>query len=472
MQKFLSYTFLREIYIVVYSFAVFTRVLMPIASHESQTVSSIIFAVTAVLGAGVIIFDFFNDRIFLKQKNIIFLCVFLAVCVISSILNMKYGFLGNIRNTVWLAISFFLLYPVDYKRRKKDILLEITLVSNVLIVVWFFAVVISIVMFLFQIGYYIDIEPNSFARQGFIEERLFGIFEDPNFAAVTSIILFILSMFNFALCRKKLLKAFYIACMIMDYLYVVLSGSRTAIVSAAVTLFIATYLILRNKRLLKDNIKLKFLKELVTIFVGLIVSCTFVLSVNVSGKGLSYVPSFISGLCSNTANEQTHFKPVNTQREDVNNTQDISNCRMKIWSAAIELFKSKPIFGTSPRNMRAYAKAEFPNNFIAIRSYAVHNAYIDVLVSTGVVGAAVMLMFFIKYLMDICRYIFGKTLKENYNLVVMCVSIVTTVACSAMFLSEIFFVNTIGVLSIWLFMGYSLYFIKKDSEKENIYNAK
>lgn len=472
MQKFLNYTSLRKAYMIVYSFAVFTRVLMPVASHESQTVNSIVFGITAIFGASIIIVDLFGDKILFKQKNMIFLYVFLAVCTLSSILNVKYGIFGNIRNLVWLAISFFLLYPVDFKRSKNDVISEITLVSNVLIIIWFFAVVISFIMFLLQISYYVDVEPNAFARQGFIEERLFGIFEDPNFAAVTSIILFILSVFNFVLCRKKLLKVFYIICMLMDFIYVVLSGSRTAAVVSAAVLFIVTYLFLRNKKEIVDKIKYKVLKEILTVFIGIIVSFTLVLSINVSEKVLSYTPSLVSGLYSNSSSEQAHLKMVNTQREDVNNTADISNCRFKIWMAAIELFKSKPILGTSPRNMRTYAKAEFPGNFIALRSYAVHNAYIDVLVSTGIIGAIVMLFFFVKYIIDICKYIFCSFSKKNYNLVVMCIAIVAAVACSAVFLSEIFFVSTIGVLSFWLFMGYSFYFMEDDKMKGGIVVAK
>ena len=474
MQKkiFFNYTFLRKVYIIIFSFAVFTRVLMPIASHETQTVNSIVFAITAIFGASIIIFDFFNDKVFFKQKNMIFLYAFLGICILSSILNLKYGVFGNIRNIVWLAISFLLLYPVDFKRNKQDVISEIVLISNVLIVIWFFAVLISFIMFLFQIGYYVNVEPNSFARQGFIEERLFGIFEDPNFAAIISIILFILSIFNFKLCRKKLTKVFYIICMLMDYIYLVLSGSRTAIVTAAVAIFISVYLILRNKSLLKEGLKGRWLKELGAIFTGLLVSLALILSIGASQKVLSFGPSLIHNLDSSSLKDQVYFKPVNTQREDVSNTTDISNCRIKIWSAAIELFKSKPIFGTSPRNMRTYAKAEFPNNFIAIRSYAIHNAYIDIMVSTGIIGALVMLGFFIKYIIDMCKYIFKDGLKKNYNLVVMCISIVASVACSAMFLSEIFFVCTIGVLSFWTFMGYSFYFIEIENEDGGPENAK
>ena len=48
-------------------------------------------------------------------------------------------------------------------------------------------------------------------------------------------------------------------------------------------------------------------------------------------------------------------------------------------------------------------------------------------------------------------------------MIVLCLAIVTTVASSAMFLSEIFFVNTIGVLMFWLYLGYTYYFISEEA---------
>ena len=181
---------------------------------------------------------------------------------------------------------------------------------------------------------------------------------------------------------------------------------------------------------------------------------------------LSYLPELIGAPFQTTSvSEPRVRKHVDTTREDISNSADVSNCRFKIWKSALELFKSSPIFGTSPRNMRTYAKAEFPNGFIAQRSYAVHNAYLDVLTSTGIIGALALAIFFIKYLACIFRFLFLNLKSENYYIILLNFSVVTAVAISAFFLSEIFFVNTIGVLVFWLNIGYSCYFIEKDSAK-------
>ena len=454
------YNLLRKAYITVFIIAVLTRVFLPIAIRETQFINSLIFSIVAVFGGSIVCLDIFTKRVFLKQKNIIWLILFWAVCLISSIINIRYGVIGNIRNLVWLGISFFLLYPIAPERSSHDIKKEIKYVSNFLIVVWFVACCISFFMFLMQIGFYVDIFPNSFARIGFIECRLFGIFEDPNYAAVVAVIVIIFSSFNIKTTSKILLKIFYATNILINFFYFVLSGSRTAEVSAFVTTVFAVYFIL-FKKLECKNLN-NILKQFVLILTVLFFSAILIFSVKLTRGLLSYLPDFINFPFETASiSEPRAKKHVDTNREDVNNSADISNCRFKIWLSALELFKSKPIFGTSPRNMRAYAKANFPSGFIAQRSYAVHNAYLDVFTSTGIIGAFMLIVFFVKYLICMFKFLFLHTKNKNYYMVLFSFSIVVTVAVSAFFLSEFLFVNTIGTLLFWLNLGYSSYFAKK-----------
>lgn len=456
-----AYNLLRKIYITIFIIAVLTRVFLPVAMKETQFVNSLIFSIVAVFGGSIVCLDIFTKRIFLKQKNIIWLILFWFACLISSIINIRYGFIGNVRNLVWLCISFFLLYPIDQERSSSEIKKEIKYVSNFLIVVWFIACCISFFMFLMQIGFYVDIFPDSFARMGFIECRLFGVFEDPNYAAVVAFIVIIFSLFNIKTNSKIFLKIFYAINILINFFYIILSGSRTAEVSAFVaTAFVAYFILLKKLKFKNLNY---LLKQFISILAALFCSAALIFSMNLTRKFLSYLPDFINSPFETTSISEPRVKKhIETNREDVNNSADISNCRFKIWLSALELFKSRPIFGTSPRNMRAYAKAEFPSGFIAQRSYAVHNAYLDVLTSTGIIGAFMLIVFFVKYLIYIFRFLLLNTQNKNYYMVLFCFSIVVTVAVSAFFLSEILFVNTIGVLVFWLSLGYSCYFSEKN----------
>ncbi len=455
-----TYEALRKAYITAFIAAVLTRVLLPFALCETQFVNSLVFAIVAMFGAAVVCLNLFTRRVFLTAKNVVWLALFLAICTLSSVVNAKYGVIGNVRNLVWLAISFFLLYPIDPTRTLDSVKKEIKYVGNILITVWFLACGASLAMFALQVGYYADVYPDSFARMGFIEGRLFGVFEDPNYAAVVAMIAIIYSIFNFKNTEKKWLKAFYVCGICANFCYIVLSGSRTTEVTAIIIVFLAAYFLLLKKY---DNVKAKvFFKQFTLILAAILCSAALILSFIFARKALSYLPGVVgTPFKSVSVAEQKPRRHIDITRDDVSNTADISNCRFKIWLSAFEVFKSKPFLGTSPRNLRAYAKAAFPNGFIAQRSYAVHNAYLDVLTSTGLLGAVLMLIFLLKYVLDVFKFLFVKIDNKNYGLVLYSFLNVATVAISAFFLSEIFFVNTIGVLTFWLNLGYSHYFINE-----------
>lgn len=460
-----TYEALRKAYITAFIAAVLTRVLLPFALCETQFVNSLVFAIVAMFGAAVVCLDLFTRRVFLTAKNVVWLALFLAICTLSSVVNAKYGVIGNVRNLVWLAISFFLLYPIDPTRTLDSVKKEIKYVGNILITVWFLACGASLAMFALQVGYYVDVYPDSFARMGFIEGRLFGVFEDPNYAAVVAMIAIIYSIFNLKNAEKKWLKAFYVCGICVDFCYIVLSGSRTTEVAAIIVAFLAAYfLLLKKYNKVKAN---AFIKQVALILSAILCSAALIFSFIFARKALSYLPGMVGApFKSVSVAEQKPRRHIDIMRDDVSNTADISNCRFKIWLSALEVFKSKPFLGTSPRNLRAYAKAAFPNGFIAQRSYAVHNAYLDVLTSTGLLGAVIMFIFLVKYLISVFQFLFVKLNNKNYGLVLFSFINVATVAISAFFLSEIFFVNTIGVLTFWLNLGCSHYFIKDSTNSQ------
>ena len=291
---------------------------MPIALRETQLVNTLVFSVVAIFGASIILIDFFTKRVFLQPKNIIWLLIFLVVCLISSVINVKYGLLGNIRNLVWLAISFLLLYPIDEERSIEDVKKEIKFVTNILTLVWFIACLASLVMFLLQIGFYVDVYPDSFARLGFVEGRLFGIFEDPNYAAVVAVVVILFSIFNIKNSSRQSFKIFYFSNILVNFCYLVLSGSRTAEVSAIIVTFLLIYFVLMQRfKCQKMNL---ILKQLTFVVVSLTCSLALIFSIFFTRKMLSYLPELIGAPFQTTSvSEPRVRKHVDTTREDISN---------------------------------------------------------------------------------------------------------------------------------------------------------
>ena len=446
----LDYYRVRTIYIILFLFCMLTRVVVPIMLIVPSKVDSLIFSAMAVFGLALLLINYFinKQKIFTKE-NLVLLC-FLACMMCSSILNVSYGITGNLKTIVWMAIYFFVFYQ-SYDSRSKDQLLdEVKIISNIFIFVWFVLSSISLLMFALDIKYVVASHDGGFVRQGFYDSRLFGIFGDPNYASVVSLVTIVFSILNHKLTCKKKLKIFYVVNIVIQFLYFVLSGSRTAEISGIFGIVaVVSFAIFENPKVKgKGRIRL-----LASCFLGSALAvAVFLLLIKFTKTFAAFVPSIIGSISNNE--NQNMFRPITIVREDVSNSTDISNLRFKIWQSAIELFKTTPLLGTSPRNMIRYAKAVMPGCFIAERDYMIHNGYIDVLTSTGIVGAIVVSVFFVMQVRNIAC-LFLKFNFKGRKMLLFASLPVLIVGVSAFFLSEIFFINTVGGLIFWLCLGYT-----------------
>ena len=270
---------------------------------------------------------------------------------------IKYGYIDNVKTILWMAIMFGIIYPYSLNRDKTEIKKTIKMTIIVLSIIWSIAILISLYQFIMQIGYQVKAENSTILKaQGFFYNRLFGIFVDPNYAAVSSILLLFSSFYMFKNSSKNWQKAVWILNAIIQYLYIVLSGSRTAIVISLVGVII--YMYLKLTIYFKDEGYKRIIK-LISGIVGSVVA--FMILYELSKVALVYAPTiFENKVNSDTINneiiankDEINNLPENTEisldRTDLEN-KGISNLRFELWRDSIEIWKSKPILGTSTRN--------------------------------------------------------------------------------------------------------------------------
>lgn len=417
--------------------------MLPVPIFLTDRVNSLIFNVLAGVGFLLCLYSIFlAGKRFFCLDNLL-LSGFLVVCVISSILNMKYGISDNVKTIVWTAIQFFVLYGITWKMSREEIKNEFFRLADVLSVIWFCGIAVSLYQFLFQIEYIVPYQEYK-RRQGFIDERLFGIFTDPNFAAVTSVCVIVFSLIGFRRSRNRLIRIFYVVNCVLQFLYIVLSGSRTAELSGLIAAFLYVFGYLHRKVQKKS---LSQAKKIVLPLAGALLCCVIVMTgVEVTKYVSSFVPRLFSG--------DVVQKPVNLHRGDVEESSDISNLRMEIWGDVITVWSSKPVFGTSPRNLTAYAKDKIPGSLMAQKGYAAHNGYLAVLAGSGIVGSIVMLAFIILTLRRAYRYMLERFTAGIPALFMIFLIILAVIAASAITLQDIFFVNTLNTALFWLVLGY------------------
>lgn len=113
---------------------------------------------------------------------------------------------------------------------------------------------------------------------------------------------------------------------------------------------------------------------------------------NILKQGLTLIPDFIYGLRTETTkksiNASNKEKAVNLTRNDVSDSDDLSNGRFGIWKAGFLMFKQNFLFGVGPsrEGIVSYAKAFLPESYVAKTGLSLHSFIVHTLAGTGIMG--------------------------------------------------------------------------------------
>lgn len=157
----------------------------------------------------------------------------------------------------------------------------------------------------------------------------------------------------------------------------------------------------------------------------------------------------------NTTTAPVVTAPPAVDRTDGNKPEnDISNGRFMRWSHMIQIFKSSPIYGTSPKNLVPFARDHNSDTLMSKFRIAGHNSYLEVLTSTGLIGTVAMLMLMISILIPIIRKYFLFDKDQTFILAAM---ICLEQALVGIFISDLFFLFSIGSNLLWMSVGMAVH---------------
>lgn len=447
-----------------------------------------------LLGGVVALLDLFTEKNLLKTKNIVILVCFCVVCIISAFVNYRYGIIDNVKTLGILFVYFFVLYPYGATRDKE--LFENDLVSvfktyNVFLSIFVF---LSLLMYIFNVGYTVDyLDAYS---QGFSFEyaRLWGLFSEANCAAVYALVGAVTSVWLSSKTHKKGYKVYWIIIAILDVLFMILAISRTAKLVFAICVFWMAFVYfwfrLSNRNKFKRILSLILIPLVATVgFYGFVKVSEFVLPrikyviqltpiydstdwyVHKTYDALYTKVGCITVLDGLYPNErpkkvigedgkEIEEKPEIIELERSAEDQEFASfSRIIRWKHALEIYKSTPIIGTSARNVIPYAKVNNQSTLMATMDMIVHNSYLDILVGTGTVGMIVFCVFFVLSIAIVFRVIFKEFSFTNLMLSVA----MMIVAMAGFFHEDLFFIFRLGGVILWMLLGY---FALQDNGKE------
>ena len=480
----------RLLYLCLMAVYVAVREVSPLHIYiSSRYVSAAIFLCGfALIVAGLFLSDgWFSDR----RSDALFL--FLAVTALSCAVNFKYGYAENVKALGAMVLFFFLFFESGAKKTKERRKAEIDCITGTLSAVWAFFAIASFLMFSLSIYYQVSDGGWVATNQGFhpVYNRLWGVFQDPNYAGYVSDAVILAGVRFILQTKKTAVRVLNVLSILLQTAFLTLSGSfsATLILLAAVCVF-AFYAFCSRRR---EKRAAAYVKSAVAaalcgaLCYGLIVGGQYVLPYVrvINGILPESIPSAVTEVYNAVyRHSDLEIKNVITaygrdgtgaeagtepiRRKDTaaaKGEDDVSHGRFDRWKQTLQIFSKTPVVGTSPRNLSAYAKEHFPSTLMARYKMAPHNGYLDILVGTGVLGAAAFLLFFIPALISLLKKYFRF---ENDTDFLFSVAAVFIMAASALFVSDLFFMISVGAFVFWTFLGYALHTEGTTSEKKGL----
>ena len=442
-----NYFKINMIFLFVISFYCMAGLIVPL-----QFISANKFVTLGMTLMGVLLglYNFFVKKAYLFVRKIEYLILFFAMNIITSLLVIKYGFSTNIKNLVVFFIYFFAIYPIFQTFTKEKSRLLFNLFFSVITVANTVGVFISLVQFFMLIGYRVFDYKGLLIRQGFVESRLFGILASPNYLSIISLIIIIYLVTRFST-LNKILKSLAISSILLNFAYIVLSGSRT------------TYICLVATAILYSVLKFDFNKKAKSLL-GILVTVGLVF---LSYNGIKY---------SSDLYLRTHSAEIQRNQENGENNnlslertdtseENISNNRFAIWQSTASFIPKRPLFGFSAGNWYELGKTYDADAYIIKEHYLTHNGYLELLFYNGIFGILPIAIFMLSFILLSLKK-FKKDKDENRvdNELVSGLLMTVVILISNLFLSSTFY--GISLLGCILFMITGYYFSVISKKRE------
>ena len=434
-----NYFKINLVFLSVISFYCMAGLIVPL-----QFISANKFVTLGMTLMGVLLglYNFFVKKAYLFVRKIEYLILFFAMNIITSLLVIKYGFSTNIKNLVVFFIYFFAIYPIFQNFSKEKSRLLFNLFFSVITVTNTIGVFISLVQFYLLIGYRVFDYKGLLIRQGFVESRLFGILASPNYLSIISLIIIIylgmrLTFFS------KFVKTLAISSILLNFAYIVLSGSRTTYICLVVAAFLYSLVKFEFRNKIKS-----FVAVLLT--VGLV----FLSYNGVKYSSDLYLRAHSAEIQLNK--EKGENNNLTLERTDTSE-ENISNNRFAIWQSTASFIPKRPLFGYSAGNWYELGKTYDASAYIIKEHYLTHNGYLELLFYNGIFGILPIAIFMLSFIISSLRK-FKKDKDEDRVDPELVSGLLMTVVIliSNLFLSSTFY--GISLLGCILFMISGYYF--------------
>lgn len=445
----------RKIFILFFIFYIFTNTLA--LGYLGITVNPLGYIVIG-WACVLFIYELIHKQIIYPRNHLLFIFIYGALLLVATLSNSISSKNSYIMVTVQLIIFVFIFGKKKDTNLKmiKDELRDIIPFTSILV---FCASFISLLTYFFNIydtrnGWYI----------GLVNGRLFGIYFNCNPASFLCIMVILMSLY--ALKNKFKFRMLYIVNIVVQLLYVILTGTRAALIILIISvLCILYYKVFRKK-------EMSYVK-MVLISVG--ICFVFLFGASFIQKVLSIIPKLQGAVFEDSGRFQLdkvfeimrliyHGNTTNLKKAMIL-IDEISSGRLTLFKTSIKIWQSSPFSGIGAYNFREMMLMlpEYQNVSVGMQMLHTHNVFVETLVTAGIMGICAFGIFFMKSCFVIRDVFIKYKNSDSYFIILLFVLIVLSDFIGGFFDFGVFYNYSLSSTLSWLFLGY-LYWLNDHKE--------
>lgn len=403
-----------------------------------------------------------------KSRGFWLMVAFCGCYLISTVLNIRFGWYENIRTLILQGFLFFLIYC--YPDREED---GETMKRNIWMGYYIIAcAILSVLSFVYFLTgrneiYYPEVASIPLYYTGFYWGRLYGVYWDPNIGGLMCCVSLMLSAEFFRRYKSVVVRILMCASIALSVLYIAFSDSRTG--RLAMGIGVAIYAVVWASKSRKRAVASTCAALALVVAIGapVLIKNTYNNVMQTQEETLLAQEEKELAQEEQKAGKEekteeeiaiamqegklTGTETVIRQSDDI--SSDLTNRRFDIWKSAVDIFLANPAFGVGHNTVLAYVEAEQPDSYLINNDHmhfaSMHNTFFDVLVAQGAAGFALYLamaiLFVVVILKDRSR-IFEQT--EGQGIVMF--ALVAAMVCASCFMSEIVYVCSPMSFMFWM----------------------
>jgi O-antigen ligase len=414
----------------------------------------------AAIGLVLLAVNLLTRRSLMRVPHYLWFLVFLISLIVSSVVNIQYGWFENAKTFVWELLQIGLFLPISFLLTKDELRVFFRNVFWIFFLIAAVSCLVALIEHIFQIGYLFMTTDGMERAHGFINARLYGPFINPNTGSPLAAMAIAASLSYLHIFKPgKGVTLFIWISNAICWTYVIASASRGAALCVVAAFFVFVFLRYLNARNGSEKGR-GFVVLRNAAMIGLALSVSFVVLGDVSVRYAEWQHARIAAL--NASNSGVSFS---ASRQDIS-ADNISNHRFQIWEDYLVFNNDSVLFGKSPRNLIPIIIDLHPDSFTADRQLEPHNSIIHVYAATGLLGVIPWAVLTVLLFKEFIGYL--RKTKMVAEPIVLCFSLLVILCVKAVTSNSLLFTFTPDNLIFFMILGYLLGALRRPSARAKL----